>query len=292
MIHLINVKENIMNLKQRMYKGKIINEIPIDSKKIILYNDNTFKIYEGEMNNGYYNGNGIEYCPLVKDLVLFDGYFSNNYYISPNAKSPNNICQILVLTKGDQAGKSLLIAKISNTKYDNVTTNFDMKIFDYEYNEREYKTMIFDTATSERYNYINNGYIKRADIIIYMIDLYKESLIEDYFVKGIKRKKEDVLIYIVGNKLDKVEEKDITKQCLEKFRNQASELIEQKLINKCFETSCKTGEGVDNLIRHLKIDSSIIIDKRFQKFNNPNNKLRDKFDKIKEIDKIFKYLKY
>ena len=100
------------------------------------------------------------------------------------------------------------------------------------------------------------------------------------------------MIYVVGNKLVKVEERDITRQCLEKFRNQASELIEQKKINKCFETSCKTGEGIDNLIRHLKIDSSIIIDKRFQKFNNPNNKFRGKYDKIKEIDKIFKYLNY
>ena len=167
-----------------------------------------------------------------------------------------------------------------------------MKIFQYEYNEREYKIMIFDSPTSERYNFMLNSYIKRVDIIIYMIDLEKESLIKDYFVEEIKREKKDVIIYIVGNKLDKVEEKDITRQCLEKFRNQASELIEQKLINKCFETSCKTGKGVDNLNRHLKIDSSIIIDKRFQKFNKPNNKLRDKFDKIKEIDKIFKYLKY
>ena len=79
---------------KEMYRGKIINEIPIDSKKIILYNDNTFKIYEGEMNKGYYNGYGIEYCPQVKDLILFEGYFLNNYYISPNTKVPNNICQI------------------------------------------------------------------------------------------------------------------------------------------------------------------------------------------------------
>lgn len=181
------------------------------------------------MNNGYYKGNGIEYCPLVKDLILFEGYFSNNYYISPSTKAHNNICQILVLTKGDKAGKSLLIAKISNTEYYDVTTNgMNMTIFQYEYNEREYKTMIFDSLTSERFNSMRTIYIKRADIIIYMIDLEEESLIKDYFIEELKKEKEDVMIYVVGNKLDKVEERDITKQCLERFRNQASELIEQK----------------------------------------------------------------
>ena len=142
------------------------------------------------MNNGYYNGYGIEYCTLVKDLILFEGYFSNNYYISPNTKAPNNICQILVLTKGDQADKSLLIAKISNSEYYDVTTNgIDMKIFQYEYNEREYKIMIFDSPTSERYNFMQTSYIKRADIITYMIDLEKESLIKNYFIEELKMEK-------------------------------------------------------------------------------------------------------
>ena len=82
-----------------------------------------------------------------------------------------------------------------------------------------------------------------------MAYLDKENLIKVYFIEEIKHRKTDVVIYVDGNKLDKVEE-DITKQCLEKFREQALELIEQEKISKCFETSCKTGEGADNLIRH------------------------------------------
>ena len=52
----------------------------------------------------------------------------------------------------------------------------------------------------------------------------------------------------------------MTMQCIEKFRNQASELIKKNKIDKCFETSGLTGDGVDNLMRHLKIDSSMIIE--------------------------------
>jgi len=51
---------------KEIYNGKIVNEIPLNCKNCIIYNDNTFKIYEGGMKNGKYEGYGIEYCPLDK----------------------------------------------------------------------------------------------------------------------------------------------------------------------------------------------------------------------------------
>jgi len=63
--------------------------------------------------------------------------------------------------------------------------------------------------------------------------------------------------------IDKIEEKDMTKQHLEKFRSQASKLIEEKKIYKYFEVSALTGEGVENLIRHLEIDASMISEGNF-----------------------------
>ena len=51
---------------------------------MIVKENNTNKIYEGEIYNGAYEGYGIEYCPLVKDMIIYKGYFSNNYYIDNN----------------------------------------------------------------------------------------------------------------------------------------------------------------------------------------------------------------
>ncbi len=81
--HSLNFCEGIYYApdNKELYKGKIKNEIPINSNDVVLYNDNTFKIYEGEMINGTYEGYGIEYYPLVKDMVMYKGYFSNNNFI-------------------------------------------------------------------------------------------------------------------------------------------------------------------------------------------------------------------
>ena len=68
----------------KLYEGEFKNEIPLESENIIIYDNNTNKIYEGEIHNGLYEGKGIEYCPLIKDKILFDGYFKNNEYILPN----------------------------------------------------------------------------------------------------------------------------------------------------------------------------------------------------------------
>ena len=54
----------------------------------------------------------------------------------------------------------------------------------------------------------------------------------------------------------------MTKQILEKFRNQASDLIKQNKINQCFETSALTGEGVDNLRKYLKLVSTMIFEEK------------------------------
>ena len=150
-----------------------------------------------------------------------------------------------------------------------------------------------------------------SDIIIYTFDLNKENLIKDDFIDEIKIRKDDAIIYVVGNKLDKIEEKDITKHCLENIRNQASELIKQNKINKYFETSCLTGEGIDNLSKHLEIDSSIIKDviekEKYKKliledrikmikdnqieFLNFKSKLRER-KKLENLKKIYKYYNY
>jgi len=82
--------------------------------------------------------------------------------------------------------------------------------------------------------------------------------------------------------IDKIEEKDMTKQYLEKFRNQASELIKENKIYKCFEVSALTGEGVENLIRHLEIDASLISEGNII-YRSPSNF---------KSPKLNKYIKY
>ena len=52
-----------------LYNGIIINEIPLKSDKIILYNDESYKIYEGKIEDGKYLDYGIEYSNYLKDMI-------------------------------------------------------------------------------------------------------------------------------------------------------------------------------------------------------------------------------
>ena len=54
---------------------------------------------------------------------------------------------------------------------------------------------------------------------------------------------------MVGNKLDLEE----GKKNIEKYRLQAKKLIDRGRINKYFELSAKTGEGIDFFLRILKL---------------------------------------
>jgi len=96
------------------------------------------------------------------------------------------------------------------------------------------------------------------DIIIYVVDIQEQHFIDESMIDRIYDKKEKPFIYVVINKIDIIEEEDIAKQFLDNIRIQASNLINKNRINKYFETSALTGEGIENLTRHLKIDSYAI----------------------------------
>ena len=75
---------------KEIYRGKILNEITINCKKGIIYNDNICKLYEGNMYKGIYEGYGIEYCPFVENRIIYNGYFKNNYFLKKNLRYNNN----------------------------------------------------------------------------------------------------------------------------------------------------------------------------------------------------------
>ena len=62
-----------------IYKGEFMNDIPKEAQNIIIYDDNTNKKYEGEIHNGNYEGEGIEYDSLIKNKILFQGNFKDKH---------------------------------------------------------------------------------------------------------------------------------------------------------------------------------------------------------------------
>ena len=70
----------------------------------------------------------------------------------------------------------------------------------------------------------------------------------------------------------------INQEYFGRFRNVVAELMNKNLVDKYFEVSAKTREGLDNLLNNLKMDSLIYL----KSFNeNPANKMK----KVKKKDK-------
>ena len=117
------------------------------------------------------------------------------------------------------------------------------------FNEKEYKFKIYDTAGQERYRSISQSTIKITDgfILVFAVDNKKSFEHINYWYDSIKEvidaKKK--IIILVGNKID-LEKRQVDKE--EAFNFAKSKNM------KYFETSAKTGEGIQEAFGELYKD--------------------------------------
>ena len=98
-------------------------------------------------------------------------------------------------------------------------------------------------------------------------------------------KRNERLIYLVGNKLDISNE-----EYLEQFRKRAKILIDIDKIDKYFEISAKDGEGIEQLSKIMKIDASVFRNSNIRKEayydiiqnERTNNVYLSKFEELNE----------
>ena len=247
---------------EELYEGLIINDIPIKCENIIIYDDYTYKIYEGEINDGKYNGKGIEYSNCIENMILYKGYFMNNYYINPNCKYSETKSNIILLSYLEVTGKSSLIERLSRDTYRNshyATHDIDFTNYKYKYNQTDFKIIFWDTTRLlDRVFHYYSRNINLSKIIIYVVDLNEYKEIPEQFFKYMENnisENEKKLIYVVGNKLD------LGRDNVDKYRKYIKILIDNEKVNKYFEVSVKTNEGIDILRKNIQIDSAIFLNK-------------------------------
>ena len=249
---------------KEIYKGKILNEMPYESKSMKLFNNNMNKTYKGEIRNYSYEGQGVEYFPLIKDMVLYKGNFSKNYFIAPKMINENkeNLINIAIYYEYNELDVKNLINRFMgieiNTSAEDVKKEYTYK---FEYNKIHY---IINFIQHKEINHLSN-----ANIIFYIFDLNNDKQIKTYELEEIKKINiKTTLIYLIGNNLNIIESEDITKECLEEYRSLAIKLISEKSINKYFEISIQTGKGCDNLKKNMEIDSALYIKNRYEKYKS------------------------
>ena len=162
-------------------------------------------------------------------------------------------CQILLI--GDSSvGKTSLIQRYANGIFKEeylATVGLDFYTKQEAINNINVLVRLWDTAGQERFKSLTPNYFKNAEGVIITYDITSSQSFENlkFWINSIKtnlgEKNIIIPIIIVGNKLDMKDMRDITREEAEKFAK------ENKY--KYFETSAKTGEGVDDAIRDLVI---------------------------------------
>ena len=159
-------------------------------------------------------------------------------------------CKILLI--GDSSvGKTCLISKyaigVFNEDYIS-TIGFDSRQKEEIINNEKVLVRIFDTGGQERFKSITANYLRNAEGVILVYDLTSTESFENlkFWIESIKNNlgNDDIIpIIIIGNKIDLEDARVINKSVAEKFAKDNN--------YKYFETSAKTGEGVDDAFREI-----------------------------------------
>ena len=152
------------------------------------------------------------------------------------------------------------------------------------------KLQIWDTPGQERFRTINSTYVKGSHCIILGYDVTdRQSFkqIKNWYNFVMKNKDGDSpLIYLVGNKIDKIEDRVVS--------DEEGKSLANDLNMKYFDVSAKTGKNVNvlfddivnSLIKKYPIDK-IDVKKREKKDNIKELKIPKKEDKIKSKENKF-----
>ena len=158
-----------------------------------------------------------------------------------------------IITLGDsQVGKTSLIRRYTENQFTGeylTTIGFDLKIKKMTLpNGEEIRIKVSDTAGQERFKSIATNYLKKANGILLVYDVTKETSYNniDNWLEQIKSDSDIKRpMILIGNKSDMVNERVISKEKGEELAKNCCGGI------NFYETSCKTGENVDEAINDL-----------------------------------------
>ena len=191
----------------------------------------------------------------------------------------------LIFIGDSGVGKSCLTSKaVKNTfeDYYQATVGFEFLTYNLKLNDKVIKMQIWDTCGQEIYKSLITNFYRNSSlaIVTYSIDS-KESFVhaENWLNDLRSQANPDVRIFLVGNKADLEEERKVSKEEGEKYK-------EDQNLDLFMETSAKTGYNAKNVL----IEAAKILYKDYLNFeqkggNNNDNKNDNKLMKQQLINK-------
>ena len=160
---------------------------------------------------------------------------------------PNFDLSFKIIIVGDQGvGKSCLSIKASRNYFEDFyspTVGFEFLTFNLKVEDTYIKLQIWDTCGQEVYRSLINSFYRSTSlaIIVYSIDSDESFKNVGQWLNDIKTQSNpDVKIFLIGNKADLEDKREVTKEAGEKF-------FKDHKLSYFAETSAKTGFNVQNV---------------------------------------------
>jgi len=157
--------------------------------------------------------------------------------------------KFIALGDGD-VGKTSLILRWADDTFQPRPENIDYKSRILTIGEKTVKITLIDTAGQERYRTLTSSYYREADVVLVVFDLTREDTWKDIgiWIDDGRKYTNDAFFYLVGNKLDLVEE-DADKRKV--VAQEVDHYVDDRDLGGYMETSAKTGKNVDDLFMGL-----------------------------------------
>ena len=160
-------------------------------------------------------------------------------------------CQLLII--GDSCvGKTSLLTRYTTGTFKEeyiATVGIDYYTKNETINDKIISIKLWDTVGQERYKALTQNFFKNAEGVMVVYDITKVESFDNlkFWINSIKQNMENkniiIPVIIIGNKVDMEDMREISNENAENFAKENN--------YKYFETSAKTGEGIDNAVREL-----------------------------------------
>ena len=232
-----NKEDKLNNIDKENNVQKISNEININNKAE--ENENNMSSNESTKKDDSINSNTLtdlsSSCQIInEELAQYDVSF-----------------KIIII--GDSfVGKSCLTIKAAKNVFENYytsTVGFEFFSMLYKINSKIIRLQIWDTCGQEEYRSLIQNFYRNASLAILVYSIDKRTSFEnlEVWLNEIKgRGSPDVKIFLVGNKNDLSENREVSIEEGQKF-------YEDHKLNLFIETSAKSGENVQELFKKAAI---------------------------------------
>ena len=181
----------------------------------------------------------------IKGIPITDDEF--NIELLPEDFAQYDISFKIIVIGDSGVGKSCLTTQAVRNNFEEfytATIGFEFLTFNMRINNNVLKLQIWDTCGQEVYKSLITNFYRNSSLalILYAINNMDSFKHAETWLNELKAQANpNVKIFLVGNKSDLEDERVVSKEDGERFR-------EEKNLDKFIETSAKTGENARNVL--------------------------------------------